>query len=129
MVSSSLLAGIAPSPKPPLGWNSFNGYGVYLPKDSARENLEAMARLLQPYGYEYFVVDNGWFGEHRLKPGTLYPLEKHTGDIRIDEFGRVLPSRTYFPSGLRPLIERCHELRLKFGLHLMRGIPRKSPTT
>ncbi len=112
--------------KPPLGWNSFDSYGVYLHEKAAMENLEAMAEHLEPYGYEYFVIDNGWFGEYKLKPGTLYPLEKHASDVRLNEFGHVIPSETYFAGGLKPIIDRCHELGLKFGIHMMRGIPRKA---
>lgn len=114
------------APKPPLGWNSFDSYGVYLHEKAAMENLEAMAKHLEPYGYEYYVIDNGWFGEYKLKPGTLYPLEKHASDVRLDEYGHVIPSMTYFPGGLKPIIERCHALGLKFGIHMMRGIPRKA---
>lgn len=114
------------APKPPLGWNSFDSYGVYLHEKAAMENLEAMAVHLEPFGYEYFVIDNGWFGEYKLKPGTLYPLEKHAGDVRINEYGHVIPSNTYFPNGLKPIIDRCHALGLKFGIHMMRGIPRKA---
>lgn len=114
------------APTPPLGWNSFDSYGVYLHEQAAMENLEAMALKLEPFGYEYFVIDNGWFGEYKLKPGTLYPLEKHASDVRINEYGHVIPSKTYFHGGLKPIIERCHELSLKFGIHMMRGIPRKA---
>lgn len=114
------------APKPPLGWNSFDSYGVYLHEKAAMENLEAMGKHLQPYGYEYFVIDNGWFGEYQLKPGTLYPLEKHASDVRLNESGHVIASKTYFPGGLKPIIDRCHELGLKFGIHMMRGIPRKA---
>lgn len=114
------------APKPPLGWNSFDSYGVYLHEKAALANVEAMATSLAPYGYEYFVIDNGWFGEYKLKPGTLYPLEKHASDVRINEFGHVLPSKTYFPGGLKPITDRCHQLGLKFGIHMMRGIPRKA---
>ena len=114
------------APKPPLGWNSFDSYGVYLHEKAAMENLEAMAKHLEPYGYEYFVIDNGWFGEYKLKPGTIYPLEKHASDVRLNEHGHVIPSKTYFAGGLAPIINRCHELGLKFGIHMMRGIPRKA---
>jgi alpha-galactosidase len=114
------------APQPPLGWNSFDSYGVYLHEKAALANLEAMAELLAPYGYQYFVIDNGWFGEYKLKPGTLYPLEKHASDVRVNEFGHVLPSKTYFSGGLEPIAKRCHQLGLKFGLHMMRGIPRKA---
>ena len=122
----------SPQPKtqlaeaPPLGWNSFDSYLVYLPEQAALQNIEAMAAKLKPHGYQYFVIDNGWFGEYKLREGTLYPAEKQASDIRLNQYGQFLPSRVYFPNGFKPLVDRCHELGLKFGLHLMRGIPRKA---
>lgn len=110
---------------PPMGWNSFDSYGVYLHEKAALENLEAFAEKLKPYGYEYFVIDAGWFGEFELRPGTIYPAEKHAKKMNFNEYGLLQPSETYFPNGLQPIIDRCHELGLKFGLHLMRGIPRE----
>lgn len=59
-----------------MGWNSFDSYGVYLHERAARENLEAMAEHLKPYGYEYFVIDNGWFGEYKLKPRDTLSARK-----------------------------------------------------
>jgi arylsulfatase A-like enzyme len=111
---------------PPMGWNSFDSYGVYLHEEAAMANLEAMAEKLKPHGYEYFVIDNGWFGEYELQEGTMYPAEKHAHDIRINEYGHFLPSEVYFPNGIQPIADRCHELGLKLGIHLMRGIPRKA---
>jgi alpha-galactosidase len=110
---------------PPMGWNSFDSYGVYLHEKVAMENLEAFAEKLKPHGYEYFVIDAGWFGEFELQPGTIYPAEKHAKKMNFNEYGLLQPSETYFPNGLQPIIDRCHELGLKFGLHLMRGIPRE----
>jgi hypothetical protein len=109
---------------PPMGWNSFDSYGVYLHEKAAMENLEAFAEKLKPHGYEYFVIDAGWFGEFKLQEGTIYAAEKHASKLKFNEFGLLQPSDTYFPNGLKPIIDRCHELGLKFGLHLMRGIPR-----
>ena len=114
------------APKPPLGWNSFDSYGVYLHEEAAMANLEAMASKLKPFGYEYFVIDNGWFGEYKLIPGTRYPAEKHASDVRVNEYGLLQPSKTYFPNGFHGIIDRAHALGLKFGVHLMRGIPRKA---
>ena len=110
---------------PPLGWNSFDSYGVYLHEEAAMANLEAFAEKLKPHGYEFFVIDAGWFGEFELRPGTIYPAEKHAQKMNFNEYGLLQPSETYFPNGLQPIIDRCHELGLKFGLHLMRGIPRE----
>ncbi|MFC1498437.1 alpha-galactosidase, partial [Verrucomicrobiota bacterium] len=111
---------------PPMGWNSYDSYGVSLHEKAAIENIEALGARFKKHGYEYFVIDNGWFGEYKLKPGTIYPAENHASDVNINEFGHYLPSKVYFPNGLKPLIDRCHELGLKFGVHLMRGIPRKA---
>jgi len=111
---------------PPMGWNSFDSYGVYLHEEAAMQNLEAMADRLKAAGYEYFVIDAGWFGEFRLRPGTIYPAEKHAKQVNINEYGLLQPSQCYFPNGLQPIIDRCHELGLKFGIHLMRGIPREA---
>jgi hypothetical protein len=110
---------------PPMGWNSFNSYGVYLHEEAAMANLEAFAEKLKPHGYEYYVIDAGWFGEFELRPGTIYPAEKHAKKMNFNEYGLLQPSKTYFPNGLQPIIDRCHELGIKFGLHLMRGIPRE----
>ena len=114
------------APTPPMGWNSFDSYGVYLHEKAAMANVEAFAEKLKPYGYEYFVIDAGWFGEFKLQKGTLYPAEKHAERVNINEYGLLQPSKTYFPNGLQPIIDRCHQLGLKFGLHLMRGIPREA---
>lgn len=111
---------------PPMGWNSFDSYGVYLYEEAAMANLEAFAKKLVPHGYNYYVIDAGWFGEYDLKPGTIYPKEKHAKKLNINEYGLLQPSKTYFPNGLKPIIDRCHELGLKFGVHIMRGIPRIS---
>jgi len=111
---------------PPMGWNSFDSYGVYLHEEAAMQNLEAMAEKLKASGYEYFVIDAGWFGEFELRPGTIYPAEKHAKKMNFNEYGLLQPSKTYFPNGFQAIIDRCHELGLKFGLHLMRGIPREA---
>ena len=72
----ALGASVAPSEAlaqtPPMGWNSFDSYGVYLHEQAAHANLEAMAEKLLPFGYEYFVIDNGWFGEYTLQEGTIF---------------------------------------------------------
>ena len=91
---------------PPMGWNSFDSYGVYLHHDAALANLEAFAEKLKPYGYEYFVIDAGWFGEFKLREGTMYPAEKHAKELNINEFGLLQPSKTYFPNGLKPIIDQ-----------------------
>lgn len=112
--------------RPPLGWNSFNSYGVYLHHEAAVKNLEAMAEKLKPFGYEYFVIDGGWYGEFELVSGTLFPKEKHAEKVKMNEYGIYQPSNVYFPEGFKPIVDLAHNLGLKIGLHLMRGISRKA---
>jgi hypothetical protein len=111
---------------PPMGWNSFSSYGVYLHDKAARANIDTFIKKLKPAGYEYFVIDLGWYGEYKLKNGTMFPAEKHASKVKINKYGLLQPSDTYFPKGLQHLIDRCHQNGIKFGLHLMRGIPREA---
>jgi len=97
------------TPNPPMGWNSFDSYGVYLHEEAAMKNIEAFAVKLKPFGYQYFVIDAGWFGEFKLFPCTIYPEEKHETLLNTNEFGLLQPSKTYFPNGLQPIIDRCHQ--------------------
>jgi alpha-galactosidase len=114
------------APTPPMGWNSFDSYGVYLHERAALTNLEAMAVKLKPHGYEYFVVDNGWFGEYTLQPGTFFAAEKHAQRLNLNAHGHFMPSKVYFPNGFNPIVDRARVLGIKFGVHLMRGIPRQA---
>ncbi len=109
---------------PPLGWNSYDSYGVYLDQESASALLDVMAGKYLPYGYNYFVIDAVWYNEAELVAGTTYPL-KRLGPS-LDEYGVYESSQTYFPQGIKSLVDKAHQLGLKFGLHLMRGIPRKA---
>lgn len=111
---------------PPMGWNSFDSYGVYLHENAAFENIKVLNEKYKPFGCEYFIIDNGWFGEYKLQPGAKYSQERHASDIHINEYGLVQPSTCYFPNGFQKLIDTCHLMGLKFGVHLMRGIPRKA---
>ncbi len=115
-------SGLAPTPL--MGWNSYDSYSIYLHEKAAFENLEAMAVKLKPHGYQYFVIDAGWYYEYKLKEGALFPMERVSKKVSINEYGLLQPSKVYFPNGLQQIIDRCHELGLKFGIHLMRGIPR-----
>lgn len=111
-------------PVPPLGWNSFDSYKINLDSRNALAIMEVMAEKYLPFGYEYFVIDGGWYNECTLIPGTLYP-EKNLGPV-LDKYGLYENSPTYFPEGMKFLADKAHSLGLKFGLHLMRGIPRKA---
>lgn len=113
---------------PPLGWNSFDSYGIAIYEEIATKELDAFIEKFAPHGYEYFVIDNGWFAAPKTKMVDGYMVsisdKDDPAEVSVDEYGIPSPSKLYFPNGLKPLIDKTHAKGLKFGVHLMRGIPR-----
>ncbi|HEX6466073.1 MAG TPA: alpha-galactosidase [Terriglobales bacterium] len=114
------------APAPPMGWNSWDAYGTTVREEQVKANADAMARDLAQYGWKYIVVDIQWYEPnaqgHGYKPGAA---------LTMDEFGRLTPAINRFPSaangaGFRPLADYVHSKGLKFGIHIMRGIPRQA---
>lgn len=114
---------------PPMGWNSYDYYNTAVTEDEVRANAQFMAEHLKKYGWEYIVVDIEWYSNDAgTKPQFQYiPF----GDDEMDAYGRLIPSLNRFPSakdgkGFKPLADYVHSLGLKFGIHIMRGIPREA---
>ena len=109
---------------PPMGWNSWDCYGPSVNEKTVRETARIMSEVLRPYGWEYVVVDIQWA---QPKAGAFtYDL---FSDMTMDAYGRLTPALNRFPSaadgqGFRPLADYVHSLGLKFGIHIMRGMPR-----
>lgn len=118
------LAKSALALRPPMGWNSWDCFGVNVTEEEVRQNAEFMATHLKPYGWEYIVVDLGWYAPEATKDNYK---DRHIPFL-IDEYGRLVPDEKRFPSasggrGFRPLADYIHSLGLKFGIHIMRGMP------
>lgn len=112
------------APKPPLGYNSFDSYLNHLNEDEATKLIDVMAKKYKPFGYEYFVMDAGWYRNVDFYKGTKYP-KKVTG-LAIDKYGIYEPSKMYFPHGIKRLADLAHAKGLKFGVWIIRGIPREA---
>ena len=109
---------------PPMGWNSWDCYGTSVTEAVVRQNASYMAEHLKPYGWEYVVVDIQWY-----QPTAADFNYAPFSDVTMDEWGRLQPAENRFPSaaqgaGFKPLSDYVHGLGLKFGIHIMRGIPR-----
>ena len=109
---------------PPMGWNSWDCYGAAVNEETVRKNADYMARYLKDYGWEYIVVDIQWY-----QPTALNHEYEPFSAVDMDEYGRLLPAVNRFPSaangqGFKPLADYVHSLGLKFGIHIMRGMPR-----
>jgi alpha-galactosidase len=121
-----LVVGDALALTPPLGWNSYDAFGDAVTEAEVVRNAEILKERLQPAGYDTVVVDFRWYD--RLASADR-PQEPEGVCIDGDGFPTPPPSR--FPSaadgrGFTSLADRIHQMGLKFGIHLMRGIPRKT---
>jgi alpha-galactosidase len=113
-----------------MGWNSYDCFGYAVTEDQVRANADYMARSLKAFGWNYVVIDYVWSCP---KLGLDVPAQNASFQPRLamDEFGRLVPDPSRFPSsangkGFKPLADWLHSKGLKFGIHLMRGIPRQA---
>jgi len=115
-----------PVSAPPLGWNSWDAYGAMVNESQVKANAAWMAKHLKAYGWEYITVDIEWY--------VTDPTPEANGKnyhYAIDAAGRFVPAVNRFPSsrngaGFRPLADYVHSLGLKFGIHILEGIPKRA---
>ena len=109
---------------PPMGWNSWDCYGPTVTEAEVRANADYMARNLKSSGWEYVVVDIRWY----VGNDTAHGYNEKNPDFNLDQYGRFVPAVNRFPSaaggkGFKPLADYLHAKGLKFGIHIMRGVP------
>ncbi len=107
-----------------MGWNSWDCYGAAVTEETVRANADYMAKHLKQFGWEYVVVDIQWY-----QPTAASHAYEPFSQLSMDEYGRLLPAVNRFPSaaggkGFQPIADYVHGLGLKFGIHIMRGMPR-----
>jgi len=114
------------APTPPMGWNSWDAYGTTIREDEVKANADVMAAKLKQFGWQYIVVDIQWYEPnaqaHGYRPGA---------HLAMDGYGRLIPAPNRFPTsangqGFKALAEYVHSQGLKFGIHILRGIPRQA---
>ena len=131
MLCSTLLPGQEKhatllAPTPPMGWNSWDSFGSSVKEDEVKANTDFMATKLANHGWQYVIVDIEWYQPDAKAHGYI-----PRGRVTMDNFGRFVPSDNRFPSaangeGFKPLADYVHSKGLRFGIHIMRGIPREA---
>ncbi len=106
-----------------MGWNSWDAYGLTIDEAGYKANTSVLAEL-RPFGWEYSVIDEGWY-MHDPFAGTV-PARQYVWN----QYGLLIPDQGRFPSsahgaGFKPLAGWVHARGLKFGIHIVRGIPRQ----
>ena len=103
-----------------MGWNSWDSYGLTVTEAEFKANVTWFHQHLQPLGWQYVVVDEGWYLQHPGQKGAAQGFV-------MDADGRYLVADNRFSSsGFKPLADWVHSLGLKFGIHIIRGIPREA---
>jgi alpha-galactosidase len=86
----------APKPRPVI-YNSWEATEMNV----SEEGQIALAEKAAALGVDRFVMDDGWFGQRKTDHAGL-------GDWYVN--------KQKFPHGLKPLIDKVHELKMDFGL-------------
>lgn len=112
---------------PPMGWNSWDAYGPTVTESEVKANADYMASHLRQMGWQYIVVDIRWYVSNDKAGGY-----NQTDPIyNLDDYGRYIPAVNRFPSakngnGFQALADYVHSKGLKFGIHIMRGVPKEA---
>ena len=109
-----------------MGWNSWDCYGASVTEEELLGNAEYMAKYMKAYGWEYVVCDIQWY-----EPDAVSTEYRDFVPLEMDEYSRLVPSVKRFPSaadgkGFSVIAQKIHDMGLKFGIHIMRGIPRQA---
>ena len=122
-------AGLAQTP--PMGWNSYDAFGDSVTESETLANADWMQAHLLPFGWDTIVIDFRWYDPQPTGDDHLLNSTRLGAALTADEFGRLFPAPDRFPSatnglGFKPLAEKLRSMGLKFGIHVMRGIPRQA---
>ena len=110
---------------PPMGWNSWDCFGMDVTEEQVKQTADYMATNMKSFGWEYIVIDMGWEYDEGLNTSNF---RMQNPPLIFDEYGRLIPNPRKFPSSVndndfRSLSDYVHNLGLKFGIHIQRGIP------
>lgn len=116
---------------PPMGWNSYDAWGTSVTEDQVLDNARYMRDHLLSHGWKYIIIDARWYDSVSPYDDRNFTRERSGANLFADEFGRLLPATNRFPSaiesrGFKSLADQIHAMGLKFGFHMMRGIPRQA---
>jgi alpha-galactosidase len=92
------------APTPPMGWNTWNTFGVNCSEALVKETADAMvANGMRDAGYVYLVIDDAWSAKER------------------DPGGNLVADPVKFPAGMKALAGYLHARGLKFGIYNCAG--------
>ncbi|QCB92829.1 glycoside hydrolase family 27 protein [Cellulomonas shaoxiangyii] len=111
---------------PPMGWNSWDCYGTTVTEAEVLANARFLAEHMAPHGWDTVVVDIDWSDPDARPHGYV-----EDAALVLDAHGYPQPAPGRFPSatdgrGFTALAAEVHALGLRFGVHVLRGVPRRA---
>ena len=93
------------SPKPPMGFNTWNRFGMGIDERLLEDTMEALVNEgLAAAGYTAVNIDDGWMAPER------------------NSRGRLAPDPIRFSQGIGRLVERAHSADLTLGIYSDCGV-------
>ena len=107
---------------PPMGWRSWNAYGININEERVQRVADAMStrqrpggRSLLDLGYVNLGIDDGWQDCHASQ---AQPHEGFGGFSYHTAMGAPIVHSRRFPSGLKDLVRNIHRRGLRAGWYL-----------
>lgn len=122
LMAAPALAAQRVAATPPMGWDSWDSWATTINQPEFERTADYMHQHMQRFGWKYMIIDEGWFAAHPEKSG----VPRKTQGYRISNHGLYLPAKDRFPAGFKSVANYLHKLGLKFGIHLIHGIPRSA---
>jgi hypothetical protein len=113
-----------------MGWNSYDAFGDTVTEKEVLANAQYIHDHLQQFGWDTVVIDFRWYDPDSMSMPNQ-PWKRAGVLLTMDPYGRLLPSPNRFPSaangqGFKQIADEIHAMGLKFGIHIMRGIPKNA---
>jgi len=70
-----------------MGWNSWDAFGTSVTEPEVKANADAMASELKDFGWQYVVIDEGWYD-----PNAEASTNVTTPPFAMDIYGRLIPA-------------------------------------
>ncbi len=87
------------SPTPPMGFMTWNYFGVNINEQDIRTLADAMVETgLRDLGFDYIFIDDGWQGGR-------------------DNKNNMIPDPKKFPNGMKALVDYVHSKGMKIGIY------------
>src|SRR6185437_1378733 len=87
------------APAPPMGWMTWNYFGININENIIHEMADAMVNSgMVKAGYDHIMFDDGWQGGR-------------------DNKNNIIPDPKKFPSGIKALADYVHSKGIKLGIY------------